>query len=80
MALRKSVWAELGGFDLLLGAGGRFRAGEELDLVIRALEAGHWVYETDRAEVVHWGARQISQKSALAYDYSLGIGAVYLKH
>jgi GT2 family glycosyltransferase len=80
MALRKSVWAALGGFDSLLGAGSRFRAAEELDFVMRALQAGHWVYETQRAEVVHNGFRPNERKSALAYDYCFGIGAVYAKH
>jgi glycosyltransferase involved in cell wall biosynthesis len=80
MALRKSVWADLGGFDPLLGAGSRFHAAEELDLVMRALEAGHWVYETERAEVVHHGLRPHERKSALAHDYCFGIGAVYAKH
>ena len=80
MALRKSVWADLGGFDPLLGAGSRFHAAEELDFVMRALEAGHWVYETERAVVVHHGLRPHERKSALAYDYCFGIGAVYAKH
>ncbi|HEV2977520.1 MAG TPA: glycosyltransferase family A protein [Casimicrobiaceae bacterium] len=80
MALRKSAWADLGGFDPLLGAGSRFHAAEELDFVMRALEAGHWVYETERAVVVHHGLRPHERKSALAHDYSFGIGAVYAKH
>jgi glycosyltransferase involved in cell wall biosynthesis len=80
MALRKSVWASLGGFDPLLGAGSRFHSGEELDFVIRALGAGYWVYETARAEVVHKGFRPNACKSAVAYEYCFGIGAVYLKH
>ena len=80
MALRKSVWASLGGFDPLLGAGSRFHSAEELDFVIRALEAGHWVYETSSAEVVHAGLRPNARKSVLAYQYCFGIGAVYIKH
>jgi glycosyltransferase involved in cell wall biosynthesis len=80
MALRKSAWSSLGGFDPLLGAGSRFHAAEELDFVIRALDAGYWVYETASAEVVHTGFRPNGQKSALAYAYCFGIGAVYLKH
>jgi len=80
MALRKSAWASLGGFDPLLGAGSRFHSAEELDFVIRALGAGHWVYETASAEVVHAGFRPNARKSALAYQYCFGIGAVYMKH
>jgi glycosyltransferase involved in cell wall biosynthesis len=80
MALRKSAWVSLGGFDPLLGAGSRFQSAEELDFVIRALESGHWVYETSRAEVVHAGFRPNARKSVLAYEYCFGIGAVYMKH
>lgn len=80
MALRRSVWSSLGGFDPMLGAGSRFRSAEELDFVLRALGGGHAVYETDRAEVVHYGSRELPEKSRLAYDYCFGIGAVYLKH
>lgn len=48
--------------------------------MLRALAAGHWVYETERAAVVHHGFRPNEGKSALAHDYSFGIGAVYAKH
>jgi GT2 family glycosyltransferase len=80
MAVRKSVWKALGGFDPLLGAGSRFHSGEELDFVIRALLGGFLVYETATAAVVHSGFRPNAGKSALAYDYCFGIGAVYAKH
>jgi GT2 family glycosyltransferase len=80
MALRKSVWTALGGFDSELGAGSRFHSAEELDFVIRALENGYWVHETDQAEVVHMGFRPNARKSSLAYEYCFGIGAVYAKH
>lgn len=80
MALRKSVWVALGGFDSQLGAGSRFHSAEELDFVIRALEGGFWVHETNRADVIHMGFRPNARKSALAYEYCFGIGAVYAKH
>jgi GT2 family glycosyltransferase len=80
MALRKSVWTALGGFDSELGAGSRFHSAEELDFVIRALEGGYWVHETDQAEVIHMGFRPNARKSSLAYEYCFGIGAVYTKH
>lgn len=80
MAVRRSLWLKLGGFDPMLGAGSVFRSAEELDFVLRALGSGHAVYETDRAVVVHSGLRHLAGKSALAYDYCFGIGAAYMKH
>jgi GT2 family glycosyltransferase len=80
MALRRSAWSQLAGFDEQLGTGSRFRSAEELDFVIRALQAGFFVYETDRASVSHHGARDHSTKERTGYDYLYGIGAVYGKH
>ncbi|TDJ35085.1 MAG: glycosyltransferase family 2 protein, partial [Gammaproteobacteria bacterium] len=45
MGLRKRIWEELGGFDEQLGVGSAFGSGAENDLAIRALVAGHLVYE-----------------------------------
>lgn len=80
MALRKSAWIDLGGFDEMLGTGGRFRAGEEIDFTLRALQVGKFVHETDKIAVFHHGARKQADKGKIAYDYLYGIGAVYSKH
>lgn len=80
MALRRSAWSALEGFDEMLGTGSRFRSGEEVDFAIRALQAGFFVYETDRAAVSHHGSRDRADKDRIAYDYLYGIGAVYGKH
>jgi glycosyltransferase involved in cell wall biosynthesis len=80
MALRRSAWAALEGFDEMLGTGSRFRSAEELDFAIRALQTGFFVYETDRAAVSHHGARDRADRERIAYDYLYGIGAVYSKH
>jgi len=79
MAVRKSAWEALGGFDPMLGAGSPFHAAEELDFVVRSLVEQHSVYETDRASVTHSGFRANDMKSQLAFDYSFGIGAAYAK-
>jgi glycosyltransferase involved in cell wall biosynthesis len=80
MGLRRSVWVQLAGFDEMLGAGSRFRSAEELDFAIRALQAGHSIYETDRVFVVHNGFRTWAEQRQLTYDYLYGIGAVFGKH
>ena len=53
MAVRKSVWRELGGFDEALGVGAPLRSGEDLDLALRALQAGYTVLQTPDVEVEH---------------------------
>ena len=80
MGLQRNVWAQLAGFDDLLGTGGRFRSAEELDLSIRALQAGYSIYETDRVSVVHNGFRTWAEANQLTHDYLYGIGAVFGKH
>ena len=80
MGLRRIVWAQLVGFDDMLGVGSRFRSGEELDFAIRALQAGYWICETDRVSVVHNGFRPWVEAQRLTYDYLYGIGAVFGKH
>ena len=52
MALRRSVWEELGGFDEMLGAGGAFKSAEETDFAVRVLLAGYRIYETPNGTCV----------------------------
>jgi glycosyltransferase involved in cell wall biosynthesis len=80
MAVRRQACQEIGGFDPLLGAGARFHAAEEVDLTIRALQAGYFVFETDQAEVVHTNFRPNSQRNEVSKRYLFGIAAVYAKH
>ncbi len=80
MALRRSIWRELDGFDVMLGAGAPFRSGEDLDFVMRSLERGYLVYETPRTHVIHTGFRTWKEGRTLVYNYLYGIGATFAKH
>jgi GT2 family glycosyltransferase len=79
MALRKSVWAELGGFDEMLGVGSPLRSAEEVDLTLRALLAGFEVCETPMAEVVHHGDFAHEERGQLIGRNWYGTGAAFAK-
>jgi GT2 family glycosyltransferase len=79
MGLRRGVWESLGGFDEMLGSGARFRAGEDGDLAVRTLLAGHWIYETPAIQVTHYGLRKWAQLPDLIESYWFGTGALLAK-
>lgn len=79
MAIRRSVWEALGGFDEALGSGGRFKAGEDTDFAIRALAAGWHVAETPAAIVRHHGFRTWQEGQRLIEGYMYGLGATNMK-
>lgn len=79
MAVRREAWTAIGGFDESLGSGAPFRAGEDADLVVRALHAGWQVVETPDAAVVHHGFRTWAQGRQLIDGYMYGLGATNVK-
>jgi GT2 family glycosyltransferase len=80
MAIRRSVWRQVGGFDLALGAGSTYRAAEETDLAFRVLLAGHGICETPDVSVVHSGFRSWTEHPRIVGDYLYGLGAMAAKH
>jgi glycosyltransferase involved in cell wall biosynthesis len=80
MGLRRSAWQRLGGFDPLLGVGGRFRAGAEGDLTLRALREGYYVYETPLVNVRHVGYRDGREARATIRRCWFGTGAMYARN
>jgi GT2 family glycosyltransferase len=79
IAVRRDAVLSLGGFDALLGVGGRFLSCEDGDLAVRALLAGWHVLETDAVAVVHHGFRTWQEGRALTRRDWYGIGAAYSK-
>jgi GT2 family glycosyltransferase len=79
MAVRRSAWWALGGFDELLGAGAPFRSSEDVDFALRALLLGSFVYQTPDLRVTHHGFRPWWQARELIEDYMFGMGATYAK-
>ena len=80
MALRRSAWTTLGGFDPCLGAGSPLGSAEENDFALRVLLAGGWIHETPAIRVVHRGLRSPSELDALVANYLQGTGAMFAKH
>src|SRR5205085_1517270 len=77
-AIRREALAALGGFDPFLGPGApKFYAGEETDLIIRALHAGHRIINTTECEVLHLGVRKGSEVRKLIVGYRLSVGAAF---
>jgi GT2 family glycosyltransferase len=78
-AIRRDVVARLGGFDPLLGAGAPCRGGEDLDIFVRIILAGHRICYTPSAVAWH---RHRASNEALAqqvFSYGWGLGAYLAK-
>ncbi len=79
MALRREPYIQMGGFDNYLGAGSRFRAGEDRDIAIRALIKKWWVYDANDVSVVHYGFRSWQEGIAHSQRDWFSLGATYVK-
>lgn len=82
MAVRRSTFERIGGFENHLGPGGRFRTGEDCELAYRALKAGYTVVQDPSIVVTHWGEREYSSGAVrrLIGDAYFAIGAGYGVH
>jgi GT2 family glycosyltransferase len=80
MLIRRRVFETVGGFDPVLGAGGRIGAGEDTDFLLRALGAGYRVRKTPAFEVLHLGVRTGKAAAKLFVVYAVGAGAAYAKN
>jgi glycosyltransferase involved in cell wall biosynthesis len=74
VAVRRDVLEVVGGFDELLGAGGRFRAAEDLDLFDRLLRHGDG-WHAASAHAVHDQWRSRRDLLGLELSYGIGFGA-----
>lgn len=73
-AVRRDVWARLGGFDERLGAGSPGQAAEDMDFIYRMLAAGERVlYEPDA--VIFHERQDFARRTASRWTYGYGIGA-----
>ena len=79
-AARTSVLRDLGGFDECLGAGSPTQGGEDLDLFVRLLTAGHALSYEPSALV--WHEHRVDDESLRRqmYAYGLGLSAYLTKY
>lgn len=80
LAVRRSAWQAVGGFDEKLGPGAPLGSLEDRDMAIRLLLAGHFVYYTPRVAVTHYGFRTNAKLRGLAFRDWFGFGACYAKY
>jgi glycosyltransferase involved in cell wall biosynthesis len=77
-ALRRAELLEIGAFDEFLGAGTKFAAAEDTDLLLRCEQRGTKMLSTPRVVVTHtYGARcGVGARLAHSRNYALGNGAL----
>jgi GT2 family glycosyltransferase len=80
VAFRRAALAAAGPFDESLGAGARYRAGEDTDMLYRVMRAGWSVVCSDDVTVVHHDWRSPREQLRLSFSYGLGAGAQTAKH
>jgi len=81
MTMHRDVAARIGPFDERFGAGGPLRSAEDTDYLVRAMLLGMPdEYVPDMTVLHHHGRRDRKSIDRLHRDYSLGNGALCLKH
>ena len=79
MAFRTEALQSLGGFDEALGAGTPARGGEDIDVAVRLLLAGHLVVRQPAAVIWHPSHPTIAELQLQLEDYGCGLAAAFAK-
>ena len=79
-AFRTAVLRELGGFDQALGAGAPAGGGEDLDVFVRTILAGHTLAYEPAAIVWHEHRLQLGQLRRQLFGYGAGLAAFATKY
>jgi GT2 family glycosyltransferase len=80
MAIYKSVFDDVGGFDTRLGPGTSFPAAEDNDLCFRLLDKGYRIKYDPEPTLFHRAWRSKSEYLQLHWNYGYGQGAFYAKY
>lgn len=78
-ALRRDVGLAIGGFDTALGAGTVTRGGEDLDLFVRLLLAGHAIVYEPAAIISHRHPDNDEHLRTEVFSYGMGLAAMLTK-
>jgi peptidoglycan/xylan/chitin deacetylase (PgdA/CDA1 family)/GT2 family glycosyltransferase len=70
----------LGGFDTRLGPGTPTRSGEDLDVLLRTVLSGRAIVYEPAVLVRHHHRRDDTGLRTMAYDYGIGLSALFVKH
>jgi GT2 family glycosyltransferase len=80
MALRRSSFDRVGGFDEALGGGGPLRSSQDFDYAYRTYLVGDAILFEPCVKVDHYGTRTTDQWPDTLRNYGIGDGAFYSKH
>ncbi|MFN0074173.1 MAG: glycosyltransferase family 2 protein [Chloroflexota bacterium] len=80
MAIRRTMLADVGNFDELLGAGAKFGSSEDNDLSWRGLLRGWFTFQCADVSVLHDGHRNLDEVRGLMARDFYGIGGAVAKH
>ena len=80
MAIRRSTFDDVDGFDELIGPGARFGACEDNDLSWRALLTGWSMYLSSDVVVMHDGFRDLDELRELVVRDFFGVGGAIAKY
>lgn len=84
LSFQRDLLTRIGGFDERLGVGCWFGAGEEIDLLLRALDTGAMLVRQPQVRVHHAyslpGGRVWSKQWVAVRSRTRGTGALYVKH
>jgi hypothetical protein len=79
IAVRRTTFESLGGFDERLGPGTLTRGAEDLDLLVRILKAGGLIQYAPSAVVSHTHRSELAALGRHLRGYGIGMGALVTK-
>lgn len=79
MAVRRTAWQAVGGFDSVMGCGAPMLSGEDADMAVRLSLKGYQVFETPQVYVLHYGYRTFEEGRQTLYRDAFGVGATLIK-